>query len=1224
MADIAEQICLAIDQIVSKKLESIKYDSTIVATIIDNTYAKEHKYTCSNGSAQFIAFSKDNSYKINDSVQVIIPNNDYDEQKIIIGKYVAKDDKPYVFTQPFETIIDVSSNLIIDNKETISGALLANEDYDLAPGKEMLLWSQVFENGHNNYNRLGLQGQFRSWIASLKPVEGEYGYRLEVLSNIGEIVENSGLISNWIDSYNKIINKKEYDISSLIDKTPDSWFEKVENIDFNKELFKESFINEYNKDKYSENCKNMIYIVLYSNVQITELYLNNKDMYGDPYNFQNFFEQEKVFDISTLGTIFGMNLYFYEKSGSFLDKDQKYIPYKTITGGKLPPNLFTKDPYICLGYDLSGFDKEQAILYTLDGDTYITKDNIDPEINRKTIRLRWLHEFEDGQINVITDASNLENYEIRWYRFKMGVPSADEYSGVYWRAVQPSEQSKFSYSFIPDVNVAEEQIKAIVLYNNQVIRSNIIRFTNEIEVISSATIDAIAGLSIWCNDNSYGNYVRYGQNNNLMETDNFNTNRVLTFEARFADQTLLAEEYDIDKQATLLTEAKEIIWEFPLNYSMIVVNGFDYNYDKEIEEDENGSKYKLPGYYNDAIIKVRGNSIYIIRNSKEDGSIVATQDYRIKKTYNATNLNNTVKCTIKKDSLIYSASKELTFGIMGTNGTDATVVIDFDNNKTALTADLDNETLKVTAHLYDSNHNEVDFNNTDLGLSCEWSWLYKEIVDGEDISLTYRDDQNNDIPKNTCYLSHNKKLSIDSNKFFLVLQATIKGWGDYDLVSYKAIPIRATSQYRNIIGPTEIIYNSTGYPDYYKDPFQIWKSENVNESDIAEDEIIQLDNAKWNIYNPLEEEAVYLGEISEKNILKPAPIYVKDLKPYGATCQINNQIVWIQPFVILQNQYPSSTLNKWDGKSIELNENEGYIVAPAIAAGKKDSDNKFSGIMLGDWSNTNAADDITKQTGIYGFHKGAVSFAFKEDGTGFIGKSGLGRINFNGDSSRITSNRFEKELGGLMLDFDDGLIEMRNPLLSEKKGTIKFDASARTYPFTIGANFKIDWDGSLVASNGNFNGIITSDEGYIGGWVIEEHALSSENGNIILNSDEGSITGGIIRGSSSQPNVPNNVMFLDGYFSLQEEPNARIGKIRSNFPDHSDDGIGVGVFYISNSAESFLKATESNAGLTYSNNKGGGYITINDGGKIVIGSDSGIEFSNIPANQQWGIYARFA
>ena len=32
--------------------------------------------------------------------------------------------------------------------------------------------------------------------------------------------------------------------------------------------------------------------------------------------------------------------------------------------------------------------------------------------------------------------------------------------------------------------------------------------------------------------------------------------------------------------------------------------------------------------------------------------------------------------------------------------------------------------LKVTAHLYDSTHTEVDFNNSGLDLSCEWSWLY--------------------------------------------------------------------------------------------------------------------------------------------------------------------------------------------------------------------------------------------------------------------------------------------------------------------------------------------------------------------------------------------------------------------------------------------------------------------------------------------------------------------
>jgi hypothetical protein len=76
--DIAEQICLAVDEIIKKRLEDIKYDTTIVGTIVDNTDAKLYRYICSNGSSNFIAYSKDTTYKIGDSVQITIPNNDYD------------------------------------------------------------------------------------------------------------------------------------------------------------------------------------------------------------------------------------------------------------------------------------------------------------------------------------------------------------------------------------------------------------------------------------------------------------------------------------------------------------------------------------------------------------------------------------------------------------------------------------------------------------------------------------------------------------------------------------------------------------------------------------------------------------------------------------------------------------------------------------------------------------------------------------------------------------------------------------------------------------------------------------------------------------------------------------------------------------------------------------------------------------------------------------------
>jgi hypothetical protein len=108
-------------------------------------------------------------------------------------------------------------------------------------------------------------------------------------------------------------------------------------------------------------------------------------------------------------------------------------------------NLFTKDPYICLGYDLSGFNEEQAILFSIDNESFYVHDDIPDEKNEKTIRLRWLHEFEDGNIQVVNEATKMDKpYEIRWYRFELGKPSADEYSGVYWvRDLDPTKEIEY-------------------------------------------------------------------------------------------------------------------------------------------------------------------------------------------------------------------------------------------------------------------------------------------------------------------------------------------------------------------------------------------------------------------------------------------------------------------------------------------------------------------------------------------------------------------------------------------------------------------------------------------------------------------------------------------------------------------------------------------------------------------------------------------------------------
>ena len=947
MADINEQICKAVDIIVSKKLESINFDSTIIATIVDNSEAEQYKYICSNGSSQFVAYAKETNYKINESVYVTIPNNDYDQQKIIIGKYVAKDAKPYIFKQPFETIIDISGNLIKTN-EIIAQSLLANnenineENYD-----EITLWQTTFPEGYAGFDRLGLQAQFRSWIASYETSIGDYGLKLYISSDMGTVI--------------------------------------------NKE----------------------------NPLKVTEIKFSSLNMYGNPYNFQSYMEQEAVYDISELGNIYKMQLVFYQTPKSFKDKNGNLIPYQTITKNRLPNNLFVKDPYICLGYNLSDFQDEQVIISTLDPKTYIIDDNIPSADISKYIRLRWLHKFENGDIQVVNESSKLSDYDIRWYRYELGSPSADEYSGVYWESVDDGNGNQFDYTLIPRKKHDEELIKAIVIYDGKSYTSNILTFTNEREVINSATIDFLNGLSIVCEDNSYGNYCIYGQNNNLFDADQANRIRELQAYFGFSEQ---------GQSSDKLQEATKIVWEFPLYNSMIILDGFDY--------------YKLiplDGYYtnNEISVNKQQGLIQVTRYPDESGKINSKQDYRIQKTYNQTKVNNTVRCTITKNQIEYSASKDFTFGLMGTNGTDATVVIDFDDNKVALTADRD-EALSLRAHLYDSTHKEIDLNNKDLNISCEWSWYKIKLNSGDNVQIKQRilydadgkqSGEDTTIDVNKCFIEH---LAFNElNNQFLILQAKIKGWGDYDLISYKAIPIRKNRQYRNYIGPTDIVYNSSGYADYYKQPFELWWCNNLasigdNDNVVDKTLTIQATDLQWQIGNPFSEEAQYLGTISN-NILKPVYVFTKDSEPYSIICKQDNNIVWIQPLVIIQNQYPSTTINKWDGKEISME--GGVILTPAIAAGKKNKDdNTFSGVMIGAWGEKktdDTASDITEQTGVYGFHHGAMSYAFKEDGTGFIGKSGNGRIIFNGDTGQIKSQLWDSLNAGMFLDMDNGILKLQ-------------------------------------------------------------------------------------------------------------------------------------------------------------------------------------------------------
>lgn len=326
-------------------------------------------------------------------------------------------------------------------------------------------------------------------------------------------------------------------------------------------------------------------------------------------------------------------------------------------------------------------------------------------------------------------------------------------------------------------------------------------------------------------------------------------------------------------------------------------------------------------------------------------------------------------------------------------------------------------------------------------------------------------------------------------------------------------------------------------------------------------EVLPQDEIQWNleIKDFYYENTPLFGIQGYKE--KKEIVISSDLNIYSEDIDYS-QAVWSCPILILKNPYFSQVINEWDGKTLGIDEENGTLLSKMLSAGSKNEENKFSGVILGDWLGTNTEKIITKNTGLYGFHEGIMSFCFRDDGTANIGKKGIGQLQFNGNSGVIQSGLYELSLGkqGACLDFVNGKIMLMN----DKIGNVIFDSSQGTevqteilneslelkgivasldginplkdiylvkekenyyqikyiqiddeytanfeyiydsnnnrvkgqpiyisgFPITAGENFKVAWDGTLYANNGNFTGTIHAVGGSISGNMQVDGILS--------------------------------------------------------------------------------------------------------------------------------------
>ena len=92
------------------------------------------------------------------------------------------------------------------------------------------------------------------------------------------------------------------------------------------------------------------------------------------------------------------------------------------------------------------------------------------------------------------------------------------------------------------------------------------------------------------------------------------------------------------------------------------------------------------------------------------------------------------------------------------------------------------------------------------------------------------------------------------------------------------------------------------------------------------------------------------------------------------------------PIIFTLNTFGLASLNAWDGNSITIDENDGYIMSPQIGAGEKDSDNRFTGIVMGKTETYTGGSDNEKQIGLFGYSNGLQSiFLDAETGNATFG-----------------------------------------------------------------------------------------------------------------------------------------------------------------------------------------------------------------------------------------------
>ena len=151
------------------------------------------------------------------------------------------------------------------------------------------------------------------------------------------------------------------------------------------------------------------------NYVIKTFYLDSSEMFGNPYNFIAPASQSKMFNITSLGTVSELTLYFYQNNNfTYYNPSEQMTKSVPVTDY----NIKVENVRLSFGTNIANIEDNTLKIYSLqkDGFNYI---NPTDSSNQKQISILWYNKnelnqylgFSDGIVDFYEDGTTIKHYD---------------------------------------------------------------------------------------------------------------------------------------------------------------------------------------------------------------------------------------------------------------------------------------------------------------------------------------------------------------------------------------------------------------------------------------------------------------------------------------------------------------------------------------------------------------------------------------------------------------------------------------------------------------------------------------------------------------------------------------------------------------------------------------------------------------------------------------------